>query len=344
VFTVCPKCGLTLAITVRDLRAAHGHVRCGRCQNVFNALDSLSEEHPHAPASAGRPGTPLAQARVGQPAAAPPVHPLSIVPSSETPAAAEIAVEFEPQEPIGPLSATQLPERSPPPAEMLRPDLDRPLPEALRPDLDRPLPEALRPDADGLLPEALRPEPATTQAQPTASFELEDARPRASILWSVGTVLLIVLLALQSVNHYRNVLATIPSIGGPLRTAYHALGIELAPAWDVHAYEARQLGATVSGTNPSEITVRASIANLAQRPQPLPLLRVTLQNRFGRSIAARDVPPRDYLPSVPSPPLLAPGARVDASVVFISPGPSAVGFVIDACLPERHTVVCAHGR
>ncbi len=157
-------------------------------------------------------------------------------------------------------------------------------------------------------------------------------------------MLLTVLLALQIVNHYRNTLATFPSIDGALRTAYRALGIELAPSWNVHAYEARQLGATVSGTDPREITVRASIANLARRPQPLPLLRVTLQDRFGRSIAARDVPPRDYMPSVPSPALLAAGARIDASVVFVSPGRHAVGFVIDACLPERHGVVCAHGR
>jgi len=124
---------------------------------------------------------------------------------------------------------------------------------------------------------------------------------------------------------------------------YGALGIKLTPTWNVHAYQARQLGATVSGTNPREITVRASIANLAQRAQPLPLLRVTLQDRFGHSIAARDVPPRDYLPRVPSPPLLASGGRIDASVVLISPGSRAVGFVIDACLPKRRTVICAHG-
>ena len=311
-FTVCPKCGLTLTITVRDLRAAQGHVRCGRCQNVFNALDSLSEEHPNAPAP---------EPRAGQPASAPPVRPIGIAPSSETPTAGEIAVELEPPEPTGPLSEAKQPKQ---------------------PEPDRPLPEALRPGPDDLLPEALRPEPAVAQ-EPEAAFEIEPEQPSASAFWTVGTVLLTLLLALQIVNQHRNALATFPSIGGPVRTAYRALGIDLAPAWDVHAYEARQLGATVSGTNPPKITVRASIANLAQRPQPLPLLRVTLQDRFGRAIAARDVPPRDYMPSIPSTALLAAGARVDAKVVFISPGRRAVGFVIDACLRERRTVVCAHG-
>src|ERR1700722_12295612 len=43
-FTVCPKCTLTLAVTAADLRAGQGYVRCGRCLNVFNALLALSEE------------------------------------------------------------------------------------------------------------------------------------------------------------------------------------------------------------------------------------------------------------------------------------------------------------
>src|SRR5580693_8855781 len=43
-FTVCPKCTLTLAVTAADLRTGQGYVRCGRCMNVFNALMGLSEE------------------------------------------------------------------------------------------------------------------------------------------------------------------------------------------------------------------------------------------------------------------------------------------------------------
>src|ERR1700760_4183878 len=43
-FTVCPKCALTLVVTAADLRVAQGYVRCGRCSNVFNALSRLSED------------------------------------------------------------------------------------------------------------------------------------------------------------------------------------------------------------------------------------------------------------------------------------------------------------
>jgi predicted Zn finger-like uncharacterized protein len=43
-FTVCPKCALTLVVTAADLKVAQGYVRCGRCSNVFNAIVGLSED------------------------------------------------------------------------------------------------------------------------------------------------------------------------------------------------------------------------------------------------------------------------------------------------------------
>lgn len=41
--TVCPKCTLTLAVTAADLRNGQGHVRCGHCGSVFNALIALTD-------------------------------------------------------------------------------------------------------------------------------------------------------------------------------------------------------------------------------------------------------------------------------------------------------------
>src|SRR5215470_6223392 len=53
-FTVCPKCALTLVVSAADLRVAQGYVRCGRCSSVFNALARLSDER-QAAAAAGEP-------------------------------------------------------------------------------------------------------------------------------------------------------------------------------------------------------------------------------------------------------------------------------------------------
>lgn len=177
-----------------------------------------------------------------------------------------------------------------------------------------------------------------------ADFELEPARVQRSGGWLAGALVLVLVLAGQMINHYRGTLATMPSIGPKVRAAYGVLGIPIVPLWNVRDYEARQLGATVSGSSPREIRVRASIANRGRWPLPLPLLRVSLQDRYGRTIAARDVPPREYLPGPSAGSSMLPaGRRIDATVAFVNPGPQAVGFEIDACLREGTAVVCAHG-
>ena len=119
-------------------------------------------------------------------------------------------------------------------------------------------------------------------------------------------------------------------------------GITLVPRWDLAAYEVHQLGAQAAG-HAGEITVRASVRNDARQPQPLPLLRVTLLDRFGNRLASRDVAPRAYLPATVAGSSLPPGERVDAQMAFVDPGKNAVGFEIDACLPAPSARVhCAN--
>ncbi len=42
--TRCPDCQTTFRVTPEQLKARAGRVRCGQCQSVFNALDSLLDE------------------------------------------------------------------------------------------------------------------------------------------------------------------------------------------------------------------------------------------------------------------------------------------------------------
>jgi hypothetical protein len=163
-------------------------------------------------------------------------------------------------------------------------------------------------------------------------------------LWGAGAAVALLALLAQIVNHYRDQLAATARFHQPITSLYASLGVPLAPRWDLRAYEVRQLGASVEPTSSGLITVRASIKNAAPQPQPLPLLRVTLQDRFGNRIAARDVAPQSYLPHAPPPSALLPaGERIDAEMGFVDPGANAVGFEIDACLPTRGgEVTCAN--
>ena len=210
-----------------------------------------------------------------------------------------------------------------------------------------PTPRASLPEPDRA--PVSRPEPAADEA---AEFEIEsESAPAAarqatplSHLWSAGTGALAILLVAQIVHHYRHDLATNERLYKPLTALYSALGIPLVPRWNLGAYDVRQLGASADNVTAGQITVRASVKNTAKQAQPLPFLRVTLQDRFGNRIAARDVPPKSYLPSaIPASSFLSAGQRIDAEMGFVDPGSSAVGFEIDACLPAPGgSIACAN--
>jgi Protein of unknown function (DUF3426) len=180
------------------------------------------------------------------------------------------------------------------------------------------------------------------------SIELEPPPPRtllsSATLWGTGCVALVLLLAAQIVNHYRNDLAATAQFNRPITALYAAFGVRLTPHWDIHAYDVRQLGASVDSASAGQIMVRASVKNGGHQAQPMPLLRVTLQDRFGNRIAARDVPPGNYLPrAIPGAAFLSAGQRIDAEMAFVDPGSNAVGFEIDACLPSpAGGIACAN--
>jgi predicted Zn finger-like uncharacterized protein len=490
-FTVCPKCALTLLVTAGDLRVAQGYVRCGRCSSVFNALARLSDERqaaggeaatpaPPDPEPAGAPGehadlSPLEEALVPRDEGTTPELP----PTADEPVS-EDALEFDPettdvgavfvQPPPSPqwtaatgsfkamraasqestpkasttsqaddgqldveIDANFLAEmlREPIPSEAQRPASEslasQPPPGAPAPEPPRaapppqhrgPPPRAAPPSAQpatranpestpehgqatagaatrrAALPGA-KPRPAARHAAPhtrppvEASARLppaaapgpepparEEPAPQATEeptavalgldteeatapkktadrfrlarehprVWGAGAVLGLVILTAQIVNHYRDDLAASPRFGRTMTAFYASLGVQLAPRWDLHAYDVRQLGASADPAGSGLITVRASIKNAGRQPQPLPLLRVTLQDRFGNRIAARDVAPRFYVPrSMPESSYLAGGQRIDAEMGFVDPGANAVGFEIDACLPASGGgIACAN--
>jgi predicted Zn finger-like uncharacterized protein len=414
-FTVCPKCALTLVVTAADLRVAQGYVRCGRCSSVFNALAQLSDERGAAraaEAAASEPGgepeaeaepeaEPEAEAEPEpQPEPVPPPPPARTPvppPAAQEEGIPEDALEFNPEKtdaasvfvpaPPNPewtaatgsfkalvaanqeapaaepapanedldieLDAALLsqivenqpraPEAAAPPPAPHKPAPHKP-PAPRKPPAPQRLAAAPLPAAPAPAPQAPEPE---LEAQPGPLETVAPAPRRAPWLWTAAAVLLVLVLVAQTVNHRRDALATDPHFGAALTALYASLGVPLMPRWDLHAYDVRQLGATVAPSaaagGTGAITVRASIRNAGPKPQPLPLLRVTLQDRFGNRIASRDVSPRDYLPhSVAPGALLAVDQRIDAELAFVDPGSSAVGFELDACLAMRGGVACAN--
>ena len=116
------------------------------------------------------------------------------------------------------------------------------------------------------------------------------------------------------------------------------------PRWDLSAYSVKQLGAEAEGSEGSRLRVRLSVQNDSDRVQPLPLLRLTLQDLYGNAVATRDLEPREYLPPrAAGQRLLEPDQRIDAELHVIDPGKGAIGFEIDACLrADNGEIGCAN--
>jgi len=442
-FTVCPKCALTLVVTAQDLRVAQGYVRCGRCSNVFNAIVGLSEDRTGS-ASGGAPA-PNSTASTSIMRKAPAladdedVHdPLSTTGESEAiyaepdteevtfqevfveppppPAEPEIeaipdtSLEFNPAadatqvfieatpddkgEPTGTFETIVLRTEEPPPREIQRDPEDIQLESELRSLAARidatgntPAPKLLAANdatveansagdvysrARAALPsstpkpvpaaqgrgtsrasDSYRRPPAQPVEQPddaeisaaAAQALSETAAPRSRrTLWIVGAAALCVVLAAQFIHHNRHDLATNVRLNRPLTRFYAAIGVPLIPRWDLSSYEVRQLGASGGAGDSGNLTVRASLKNSSTQPLPLPLLRITVQDRYGNRIATRDVAPRGYVSGgLPADAHLGVGQRIDAEMTFKDPGPDAVGFEIDACLPTpENRIACAN--
>jgi len=445
-FTVCPKCALTLVVTAADLRVAQGYVRCGRCSSVFNALARLSDDRQAGaaadesaalsspePTESTDPSEPSEQADAD-------LSPLDQALTQEdaerdtaTSAAAEEpipedALEFNPdttdvgavfvEPPPNPqwtaatgsfkamraaseASTREVAEVPAEPAdEAGEPQLDVEIDAAFLADMLRDSAPQSEPQseaepaevqpADPTAPAAAEREPpnppiparpastgASARAAPRTHQALtitspaeatwtapegaadesgadeiaaEDTSARSVLarldarVWAAGAALALLVLVAQIVNHNRDALAANSGLRRPLTALYHSLGVQLVPQWDLRAYDVRQLGASADPAGSGVITVRASIKNAGPKAQPLPLLRVTLQDRFGNRIAARDVAPRFYVPhSIPDSSYLGGGQRIDAEMGFVDPGTNAVGFEIDACLPATGGgITCAN--
>lgn len=457
-FTICPKCTLTLAVTANDLRLGQGYVRCGRCATVFNALVSLSDggsretEGTQAnqvltlpEESANDAGLDEALLRLESLAPAEPhdslestqeavvdapphrveatadevvdnvdVEPEPEPDSEPTAEEASLAAEAGDDDHEAVVDDTEVDEQHTPGGtgtvetivlegegvtqteeyvdiETIDSDLaeaarqvmtaSQPAPFGMaggeeitlatpdpasdgpeesaadQPSDDEPSDDELMADghaADeatevepavpaGALPEGGAP---STEDETLGLYRPRVARPPRAphkLWWVAASALLALILTVQIVHHYRNDLAARPSWYNGLSRTYGFLGLPLTPNWDLRGYDVRQLGAATNGSNDNAIRVRISLANRTSNEQPYPILRLSLFDRFGKRVAARDLQPADYLHAVPEAgKLMSGGQRVDTEVAVLDPGPDASSFELDVCLAGARGLRCAN--
>jgi predicted Zn finger-like uncharacterized protein len=199
-----------------------------------------------------------------------------------------------------------------------------------------------------LIPDEMRKRLADEAAAREAAalaFEPDDDAPGLLAQrwpWVAGVAVLALVFLLQVIHAERNALVKSPALGPVVAGAYALFGASVLAPTDLGAYELRQWGAASDPNEANRLMLRASIVNRASYAQPLPLLRLSLQDRFGGTLGQRDIGPEDYLPGAGSASLLDPGERADALIRIVDPGVDAVGFELDICLPATGGVRCAN--
>jgi predicted Zn finger-like uncharacterized protein len=354
--TQCPNCQTTFRVTTEILRVADGQVRCGRCQTQFDALERLIDENDAADAQTSH---------APRGTRSPPSSAAERIEVEEPAAQEDITLEGRHIEISGryrlPDSARGEPRiREETVEEWVEiDDIEAAAEEAGVIEVDEDLVnedslDALTGNNDAQtgievaeeVYEAEEAEVADEEVEAAAEPEIDllPSRRRAPVarVWKILAGPLALLLVIQFVHTYRHSLARHPRLGQAVIGLYGALGVDLQPDWNLHAYEILQWHLGSDPSMPGTLKVRASLKNVASFAQPYPLLKLVLEDRWGERVREREFEPAEYLDPATAPDrLLAPGQRATATVSIVDPGPDAEGFRFDVCLRGRRGIVCA---
>lgn len=356
--TTCTKCHTRFRVTASQLKLASGQVRCSRCHTVFDAFEALEEE--------------ITGGRVPLPSA-PPVKTAAreeftdVALSAAATAAPELEVALQAGTPVlGETPDLKLGAGKPKPPiddmfaaligdDALDPPGGEPKPavpvEKTTPEFPAETPLPRRGKTKGASPP---PGPRWTKAPEKSPAEIilaplvtriqrlpVPSRPGKSLLWILGTVGMLLVLLVQTVNIDRDDLAQNPVIGPSLQALYAALGRPLSQPRDPASWAVDGINVTSDPQAPGTLSITGGLENQAGYVQAWPLLRVVLTDRFGDTLRARDFNPGDYLPATQANVLLAAGQATRFRLDVADPGADAVGFSVSPCLDVASKRVCA---
>jgi predicted Zn finger-like uncharacterized protein len=141
---------------------------------------------------------------------------------------------------------------------------------------------------------------------------------------------LLLALVAMIVHSQRGSLMRQPDLAPVLRGVYGVLGLDVEPAWDVAAYRIVDSAAEIDSGGDLQVTV--TFVNEAEFPQPYPVLRVSLEDRWGDEIGSRQLLPGQYVAGFSGGQTIPSGEQVEGQATVTAPPTAAVGFRLDLCL------------
>ncbi|AOU97026.1 hypothetical protein BI364_02525 [Acidihalobacter yilgarnensis] len=177
---------------------------------------------------------------------------------------------------------------------------------------------------------ALDPEPSDcSPVEATADTVAKTHRKRwiATLLWSLGILALLTLLAGQYVLSIRDQLAETPMLRPWLTRLCELRGCTLPPLRALNRIELLSRNVFTHPNIAHALMLTATIDNTAPFPQPYPALQISFSNLQGQVVAIGRFKPAQYLPPNINPAhLMPPDTPVSISVSFKDPGAQAVSY------------------
>lgn len=291
--TRCPACATHFRVTTEQLKARSGRVRCGACQEVFNALDGLIEEPMLMVAPAGRESA------------------QSIVPPS--PLAAEAEAIVHPEDEVDELALLGLEAQETSIFEAAA-AVDPAAPESETTE-----PVAAEPDTAA---EADAGAPDWSEVCP------EPPRPPRRWPWLVGSLVALAALGLQATLAFRVELAVLwPEVKPALVALCGIAGCEVGLPAKVGLVGIEASDLHPDGEHAGRLALTATLKNRAPFTQQFPHLELTLTDTADQAIARKIMAPADYLPaSTPFAKGMQPNADVMVAVGVEPDGLTASGY------------------
>jgi predicted Zn finger-like uncharacterized protein len=313
--TRCTQCGTVFRVVQDQLKVSEGWVRCGRCNEVFNALEGLFDLEREAPPD----WTPPAQ-RTGVLPMTPPQDAPDLGPAHDPGLVDRIDAE---------VFGRRLRERPSPPREPGERREPRGLVEDTEPPLAVPFDAPLAgPAADAapaagapaVLPEFVR------SAEQQAQWERS---PRRAAL--AGTVLVLaLLLALQWAHHFRDLVAARWPATAPLLAAWcDSLGCKLAPPRRIDAIAVESTALARAGA-PDVFRLSVTLRNRETIALALPAIELSLTDGSGQLVARRVLAPADFRVAAP---VIAAGAEQTMQLLLTAGSGRVSGYTVEIFYP-----------
>ncbi len=296
--TRCIHCHTVFRITLEQLQAHGGQVRCGRCMQVFNGLNSLVPETAGAPEPAAAPAP-------QQPPAAPVAEPAppAAEPAATAEARGDTAAEADTVAEAAAVPAAELPVESTAGADASA----DPGAEA-ETDAPHDAPHDARPAATDAVANAPAPAISAAIERPGSMTIADDnpfvdempaaepAKTRRPLLMA-ATVLLAALLAAQAIYFYRGEIAARNSWARQVLTdacVQAGCAVSLPQNTKAVVIEASDLQ-VVDPAQPNRIQLTATLRNHASHDVAYPALDLVLTNVNDHTLVRRIFLPVEYL-------------------------------------------------